>query len=128
MKALFLSFFFLSFFTSAYACEQGEISFPQNKVCATVSWITGPTLNQFNSTSIHVSKTNLKLNVVPWMVMDGGHEHGSRPVSITNVSPSDYLVEKLYFMGGMHGEWFLKLQLVDAEKKILEEVRTKVEL
>ncbi len=128
MKALFLSFFFLSFFTSAYACVQGEISFPQNKVCATVSWISGPSINQFNSASIHISDTNLKLNVIPWMVMDGGHEHGSRPVTITTVSPTDYLVEKLYFMGGMHGDWFLKLQLVDADKKIIEEVRTKVEL
>lgn len=128
MKALFLSLFFLCFISSAYACDQGEISFPQNKVCASLSWITGPSLNQFNSVNIHISETNLKLNVLPWMVMEGGHEHGSRPVTITTVSKADYLVEKLYFMGGMHGDWFLKLQLVDGDKKIFEEVRTKVEL
>lgn len=128
MKAFFLSLIFLNFFTSAYACVQGEISFPQNKVCATLNWIQGPSLNQFNSASLHISETNLKLNVIPWMVMGMGHEHGSRPVTITNVSPFDYLVEKIYFMGGMSGDWFLRLQLVDDKKNVIEEVRTKIDL
>lgn len=127
MKTIFLMSF-LVFFTKAFACEQGEISFPQNKVCTEVKWITAPAFNQFLSASFHLSETNLRLNVVPWMVMGGGHEHGSRPVVMTTVSPVDYLAEKIYFMGGMHGEWFLKLQLLNEKNEIIEEVRTKVDL
>lgn len=128
MKTSIFSLFFLCFFTSAFACEQGEISFPENKVCATVSWISGPVLNQFSSANIHISETHLKLNVIPWMVMNNGHQHGSRPVSTTVISPNEYLVEKIYFMGGMMGDWFLKMQLVDDQNNIIEEVRKKIEL
>lgn len=128
MKALVFSLFFLNLSTAVWACEQDEISFPKNNVCAKLSWINTPALNQYNSASIHTSATELKLNVLPWMVMAGGHEHGSRPAQITTISPNDYLIEKLYFMGGMQGDWFLKLQLLDASKVILEEIRVKVEL
>ena len=128
MKTLLVGLLFLCFITSVNACEQDEISFPKNNVCARLSWINTPALNQYNSASIHTSATELKLNVLPWMVMAGGHEHGSRPAQITTISPNDYLIEKLYFMGGMQGDWFLKLQLLDASKVILEEIRVKVEL
>ena len=129
MKTLFLAFASAILFSSAYACESGEIAFEKNNLCAKIHWITGPSANLYNSATITLSNnTDLKLNVIPWMVMEGGHEHGSRPVTITNVSPTDYLVEKLYFMGGMMGEWYLKLQLVNDQKVVVEEVRTLVEL
>lgn len=125
MKITFSVLMFLSFFTSAFACVQDEISFPKNNICVEVKWIVGPTSNEFNSASFHVSDSNLKLNVIPWMVMAGGHEHGSRPVLITNVSPNDYLVEKMYFMK-MMGDWFLKMQLINDKKEVVEEVRVKL--
>ena len=128
MKAAVLIVIILNFFTSAFACVQDEISFPQNKVCASLNWVSGPNLNQYNSVAVHTSETNLKLNLVPWMVMSNGHEHGSRPIIMTTVTPVDYLFEKIYFMGGMSGEWFLKLQLVNEQKVVVEEVRVKVDL
>jgi hypothetical protein len=118
----------LCFNGQANACESDEIIFPQSNVCSKLTWLVGPTFNQFNSVSIQLSETNLKLNVIPWMVMMGGHEHGSRPVIINEVSPSDYLIEKIYFMGGMHGTWFLRLQLVNEKKELVEEVRSMVSL
>jgi hypothetical protein len=122
-------FLFVSLFVaSVQACEQNEISFPKNNVCAKLNWISGPAFDQFNSATVHTSETNLKLNVLPWMVMSGGHEHGSRPVLLTTVAPGEYLVEKIYFMKGMQGSWFLKLQLLNDNKEIVEEVRTLVEL
>jgi hypothetical protein len=127
MKAFIIGIFFLSINTLAMACEQDQISFPQNKVCVDMKWITGPSADAFNSASFHVSETKLHLNVLPWMVMSEGHEHGSRPVVMTNISPDDYLVEKMYFMK-MMGSWFLKLQLINDQKEISEEVRVKVEL
>lgn len=129
MKKILL-FVFLSSFTSALmACEPGEVQFVKNNLCAKLSWLTAPAFNQYSSVAVSINEnTDLKLNVIPWMVMTGGHEHGSRPVVITNSSPTDYLIEKIYFMGGMKGEWYLKLQLLNAEKVVIEEVRTLVEL
>lgn len=128
MKTFFLALFFVSFFTKAYACEQGEINFVKNNICAKINWIKGPSINEFNTVSVNLSENkNLKLNVLPWMVMSG-HEHGSRPVTMTTVSPTDYLVEKIYFMGGMHGQWYLKLQLLNDQNTIVEEVRSPVSL
>lgn len=126
MKTLFLSLVFVSFFTKAYACEQGEIKFEKNNICAEVNWIKGPSLNEFNSVSVNLSENkNLTLNVIPWMVM-AHHEHGSRPVITTAISPTDYLIEKIYFMGGMQGQWYLKLQLLNDKKEIIEEVRSPI--
>ncbi len=113
----------------AYACEQGEISFSQNNVCAKVEWQNTPVFNQYTSATVTLkNNNNYSLNVIPWMVMAGGHEHGSRPVVITPVSSDDYLIEKIYFMGGMKGDWFLRLQLLNDKKQIVEENRVKVEL
>lgn len=56
------------------------------------------------------------------MVMPS-HEHGSRPVVLTKLGDREYLAEKAYFMGGMDGQWFLKIQLLDADKINLEETR-----
>ena len=129
MKKLLL-FVFLSSFTSAlFACEPGEVSFAKTNLCAKISWITAPAFNQYTSAAISLNEnTDLKLNVIPWMVMSGGHEHGSRPVVITSSSPTDYLIEKIYFMGGMKGEWYLKMQLLNDKKEVVEEVRTLVAL
>lgn len=128
MKSLFFALVCTSFFASAYACGPEEISFEKSALCAKVQWISGPSVNQYSSASVTLSAdTDLKLNIVPWMVM-GGMEHGSRPVVITNSSPKDYLVEKIYFMGGMMGEWYLKFQLINANKEVVEEVRTLIEL
>lgn len=124
-----LTFLALTLFNiKAYACEQGEISFSQNNVCAKIEWQSLPVFNQYTSAVITLkNNAGYSLNVIPWMVMAAGHEHGSRPVVITSISPDDYLIEKIYFMGGMKGEWFLRLQLMN-EKNIIEEVRTQVKL
>lgn len=126
MKTLLFAFSLMGIINQAKACEPNEIAFPKNQVCSKLTWITGPSFNQFNSATVQLSETNLKLNVIPWMVMTGSHEHGSRPVTINAISPSDYLIEKIYFMGGMQGNWFLKLQLINDKKEVVEEVRSLV--
>lgn len=129
MKIAILFFAFALFNIKAYACEQGEISFSQNNVCAKVEWQNTPVFNQYTSVTVALKNNkNYSLNVIPWMVMAAGHEHGSRPVVITTISPDDYLIEKIYFMGGMKGDWFLKLQLLNDKKEVVEESRLKVEL
>ena len=128
MKILLFAFSLLGFIGQVKACELNEIAFPKSQVCSKLTWITGPSINQFNTATIQLSETSLKLKVFPWMVMEGGHEHGSRPVIINEVTPGDYLIEKIYFMGGMQGSWFLKLQLLNDKKEVVEEVRSLVSL
>ena len=128
MKITLFALICILFSVNLSACEPGEVTFDKNNLCAKIQWINTPVLNQFISASVTLSAdTSLKLNVIPWMVMPG-HEHGSRPVVITAVGPTDYLVEKMYFMGGMMGEWFLRLQLLNDKKEVTEEVRVKVDL
>lgn len=129
MKTIFL-FAALSLFSiSTQACEVGELTFPNSDLCAKVEWLQGPSYNQYNSMEVTLNKeTSLKLNVVPWMVMSGGHEHGSRPVKLNANSSTEYSVEKIYFMGGMVGEWYLRFQLLNSENNVVEEVRTLIEL
>jgi hypothetical protein len=40
---------------------------------------------------------------------------------------NEFLIEKAYFMGGMDGQWFLKIQLNDANHSFIEEVRYLIE-
>lgn len=128
MKSLILALCFLTFFPKAFACDQGDINFVKNDICARVDWVKGPSINEFNTVVVNLSEDKgLTLNVLPWMVMMG-HEHGSRPVAIKAVSPRDYLIEKIYFMGGMNGQWYLRLQLLNDQKVVVEEIRTPVKL
>jgi hypothetical protein len=129
MKTFLLSLFLISSSTLAFACEEGEVAFIESQQCAKVEWINGPNFNQFNSLSVTLAnESELKLNVIPWMVMDGGHEHGSRPVTIISNSNRDYIVEKIYFMSGMMGNWYLRFQLLNDKKEIIEEVRSLVRI
>lgn len=128
MKMLSLALMFISFFTNVYACEPGDLNFVKNNICARVSWIKGPSINEFNAVAVNLSEDkNLTLNVIPWMVMSG-HQHGSRPVVTTITSPTDYVIDRIYFMGGMSGQWYLKFQLLNEKKEVVEEVRTPINL
>lgn len=129
MKKAFLAIV-LSLLTSAvFACESGEVAFEKSLLCAKISWLTGPVFNQYSSATVTLNEqTALKLNVIPWMVMGGGHEHGTKKVTITATTPTDYLIEKIYFMGGMTGSWFLRLQLINDKSEVVEEVRSLVAL
>ena len=121
--SLLLTFILLSTKT-VLAEERCDVKFSQTNVCANIDWIYGPFLDQYTSAKISHSENNnvVSLKVIPWMVM-ANHEHGSRPVLLTKTSDREYLVEKAFFMGGMEGHWFFKIQLLDVNKKVLEESR-----
>lgn len=129
MKTLILFLTLTLISSSVFACEVGEVVFPKTELCAKVLWVEGPSYNQYNTIEVTINKdTPLKLNVIPWMVMSGGHEHGSRNVKLTEYSSTNYSVEKIYLMGGMVGDWFLRFQLLDSDNVVVEEVRSLIEL
>ena len=120
--------FFLSLFsTLSFANSRCDISFDQNKVCAQLDWIYGPYFDQNNSAKISIDPSAAfdSIKVIPWMVMMGGHEHGSRPVKLTAQGANEFLIENAYFMGGMSGEWYFKIQLLK-NNSVIEEKRTKI--
>lgn len=112
----------------AFSSERCDLKFTQTSVCANIDWIYGPYLDQYNSAKISISENNTigSIKVIPWMVMNS-HEHGSRPVVLTKTGDREYLIEKAYFMGGMQGQWFFKVQLNDLNNKLIEESRILVE-
>lgn len=118
----------ISSFSSAFAVDRCDVKFSKTSICANIDWIYGPYLDQYNSAKISLSENDLvdSIKVIPWMVM-GNHEHGSRPVVLTKTGDREYLIEKAYFMGGMDGLWFFKIQLNDSKKTLLEENRYLIE-
>jgi hypothetical protein len=120
--------FAVSSFTSSFADERCDVKFNTVAVCANIDWVSGPFLDQYNSAKISLSNNTQvsTINVIPWMVMSS-HEHGSRPVDLTKTGENEFLIEKAYFMGGMDGQWFLKIQLNDSNHSLIEEVRYLIE-
>lgn len=92
-------------------------------LCMKVEWTEGPHLGQFSSNIIRFVDLDLSTEdeeiyreptyspkFFGWMIM-GHHEHGTRPVTTTNLAPGIYKNEKIFFMGGMQGEWQFKAKL-----------------
>jgi len=122
----FLMGFLLTIFMTTHlmASERCDVQFKQVSVCANIDWVYGPYLDQYNSARISYTESDKvsSLKIIPWMVMRN-HEHGSRPVVLTKTGDRDYLIEKAFFMGGMEGQWFFKVQLLDPSNKLIEEAR-----
>ncbi len=132
MKSLFAIAIILTTFSSTnlFANDRCDLKFNKVNTCVNFDWVYGPYFDQYNSVKVSYDEnleiTNLK--VIPWMVMQHGHEHGSRPVVMTKTSDREFLVDKIFFMGGMMGEWYLRIQLLDSNNDILEEQRQLINL
>lgn len=126
MKTIVVLMAFIS--SMAMAQTRCDLNFKVTQLCAQIDWIYGPFLDQNNSLTISVNKNDAvkSIKVIPWMVMSEGHEHGSRPVKMSVTSELEYRIENAYFMGGMMGDWFLKVQLLDTNGKLLEEAKAPI--
>jgi hypothetical protein len=110
------------------ASDRCDVKFSKSSVCANIDWIYGPYLDQYCSAKITLSENDhvSAIKIIPWMVM-GSHEHGSRPVILTQTSDREFLVDKAYFMGGMEGQWYFKIQLNNSNNSLIEETRYLIE-
>lgn len=118
----------ISSFTPAFADDRCDIKFSKTSVCANINWMYGPYLDQYNSAKLSLSENDQvgSIKVIPWMVMSN-HEHGSSPVVLTKTGDREFLIEKAYFMDGMDGIWFLKIQLNDLKNALIEETKYPIE-
>ncbi len=116
--------------TNLFANDRCDLKFSKVNTCVNFDWVYGPFFDQYNSVKVSYNEnpeiTNIK--VIPWMVMQHGHEHGSRPVVMTKTGDREFLIDKIFFMGGMMGEWFLRIQLLDSNNAVLEEQRQLINL
>ncbi|MDO9183176.1 MAG: hypothetical protein Q7U04_12245 [Bacteriovorax sp.] len=128
MMKLLITIFALISMNFTFADERCDVKFTKTSICANIDWIYGPYLDQYNSAKISLSENDkvVTIKVIPWMVMSN-HEHGSRPVVLTKTGDSEFLIEKAYFMGGMDGSWFFKIQLNDSTNNLIEEARYHLE-
>ncbi len=124
MKKLFLACLFLFFATITYShdassCLEGEIFIAKYQTCLGHEWIEGPYLNgrgQRAASTLRLTfDTHRELNlsnarVYPWMLMHGGHQHGSRPVSLEVVSESEIIVRNI-LLTQMNGQWLMRINL-----------------
>lgn len=119
---------FLSF--SLHAEVRCDINFPSTNQCAQINWTYGPFEDQLNSFIITIDNKSVvkTIKVIPWMVMSEGHAHGGRSVKMTTIGDLEFNIENAYFMGGMNGSWYLKVQLMDSSSKIIDEARYLVNL
>jgi hypothetical protein len=118
----------LSLTTALSAEERCDVKFFKVSVCANIDWVYGPFLDQYNSLKISLTENDKasSVKIIPWMVMSDV-EHGSRPVVLTKIGDREFLIEKAYFMSGMDGQWFFKIQINDSKNMLIEEVRYLIE-
>jgi hypothetical protein len=117
MKKL-LTLIALCFGITSFACDN---YIPNHKVCVSLEWVDGPFINargQRAFSSARVTVTNLDgearpfdgLQVYPWMIMSGGHQHGARPVVINSEADGVYKVSEI-LMNEMMGVWQMRVAL-----------------
>lgn len=117
----------LIFSTTTFADSRCDFTFPNSKVCAELNWVYGPYFDQENSFRISLTNSTQynAIKVIPWMVMHG-HEHGSGPVKMKTIGQNEFQIDNAHFLGGMSGDWFIRLQLLNGTQ-VVEEARLKVE-
>lgn len=113
----------------AVADENCPLSYPDvdgRDLCAKIFWIVGPSRPNENSFTLKFWDKEIgsadsgpyvdpghDVFVLPWMVMDNGHEHGTSPVTISEDDVGIYNVTRLFFI--MAGRWQIHVQLKDGD-------------
>ncbi len=91
--------------------------------CATIEWNLGPKYGIFSKATVTLKdaqgaavKSLPELEFYPWMIMEGGHEHGARETVTKESAPGVYEVSMIHLMK-MPGEWQLRIKKKGAKSK-----------
>lgn len=84
--------------------------------CAQVEWKLGPKYGIFSKAIVTLKdssgaapKSLPELEFYPWMIMEGGHEHGARETVTKESAPGVYEVSMIHLMK-MPGRWELRIK------------------
>ncbi|GAB4017595.1 MAG: hypothetical protein Fur0010_18320 [Bdellovibrio sp.] len=122
MKKLLLSIWVLFSISTALACD---LPVAELNACAKLDWVEGPFVGQYSKAKLSFTteqstvespdylelEPQYVLRTYVWMIMMH-HEHGGRPVVLTKLDKGQYLVDKVFFMGNMQGQWQLRFQIL----------------
>lgn len=130
--SLFLSFIFSQ---NSYACE---IELEGLDTCAEIKWLQGPKYGIFSKIQVTYFKKDDKaknpvnpsteIEVYPWMIMDGGMEHGARDTVTKQISTGVFEVNFIQFMKMDGGYWEMRFKKKGTHSKTHAIAKTKVEL
>lgn len=104
--------------------QEAPLEFSKLAVPFKFQWILFPTTENNGSFSIELLKsspliTTVKnLKVFLWMPSMG---HGSVPVQIHQDNPNLFRIERVFFI--MRGDWVIHIQVLDTDKKVLDEAQ-----
>jgi len=91
--------------------------------CARIEWKLGPKYGIFSKAQVTLTdetgsplKNADKLEFYPWMVMEGGQEHGARETVAKKLSEGVYEVSMIHLMK-MPGHWSLRIKKAGAKAK-----------
>ena len=91
--------------------------------CAEVKWLLGPKYGIFSKAQVDLKTADGKayvpseeLDFYPWMMMEGGHEHGARETVVKKLAPGSYEVAMIH-LTKMPGKWFLRLKKSGAKAR-----------
>lgn len=124
-RLLLLATFFCSLTWShtyahdAASCTSDEIFIKEYATCLGYQWVEGPYLNGRGERAYSTLRLTFdthreldlhQVNVSPWMLMHGGHQHGARQVEIEVIDNTEIIVRKI-LLTQMNGKWFLRINL-----------------
>ena len=106
------------------SCGATEIHLAAHSLCVSHDWLEGPYLNGRGERNFsrlilrfraddqsHATAANLgQASYWAWMIMPGGHQHGTRPIKVENVSEAEVTLGQIMFTQ-MPGEWFIRINL-----------------
>ncbi len=123
MKYLLLSLSMMASVLLSAKASECTYKLKDIDACATLKWELGPKYGIFSKAivtlknSVGAVPTDLpKLDIYPWMKMEGGHEHGARETVIKEQSPGVYEVSMIHLMK-MPGHWELRIKKVGTKSK-----------
>ena len=139
MLKSFLIFILMFPFFQAFA--NCEIEVAELNACAEVKWVDGPYVGQYSKAELafFTEQTadgekdyidlgqEYDLKTFVWMIMEH-HQHGGRPITLSQTAKGIYSLDKIFFMGGMKGQWQLRFQLLKNQQVAHESIITVFDL
>lgn len=105
------------------------MSFKEVNLCADLTWVQGPVLNQTSHFQVKFwdkldeSQTALSpaydVEIYTWMIMANGHNHGGPGITVNEVLPGIFeSKDARFFMGRMQGYWQVRVDIFENQKVI----------
>lgn len=111
LRRLSVAFMVLVCSLNLWAAPLKETTCNEKGACVEIESITDFAVKKesaFYVTLLDNVESVQDLKIYLWMIMPGGHEHGTTPLKITALEANKFLCEKAFFV--MKGKWQIKVE------------------